>query len=201
MPYNSMPEASAPRTKYFIAASDDSAESRFIATSAYVESVNSSSPRYTVTRLPAETSNMTPGRDLGWIVAFAAVLTLLLYTTGVLSDLTGAYSSAFLTTEKGIKAYVNVANANGGAAGHKISYVMGDTTSTAAGAVTAAQRMVQSDKVDAIIDVSALYAAAQPFLLKNKIPVIGKLHRANTGRSGFDIRRQGVSLLEQHLSE
>lgn len=95
------------------------------------------------------------------------------FKIGVLTDLTGPYSSAFLTSEQGVKAYVNAANASGGIAGHTISYVMGDTTSTPAGAVTAAQRMVQNDKVQAIIDVSALFNAAEPFLLRNKIPVIG----------------------------
>jgi hypothetical protein len=60
MPYSSMPEASAPSTKYLIAASDGNFASRFSATSAYDDSDNSSSPRYTVTKLPAETSSMMP---------------------------------------------------------------------------------------------------------------------------------------------
>ena len=60
MPYSSMPEASAPRMKYFIAASDDSAASRFIATIAYSDSDSSSSPRYTVSMLFAEISTSMP---------------------------------------------------------------------------------------------------------------------------------------------
>ncbi|MCW2524658.1 MAG: hypothetical protein JWO63_2993 [Frankiales bacterium] len=92
---------------------------------------------------------------------------------GVLSDLTGPASSGFVTAEKGIKAYVNGVNAAGGINGQKISYVMGDTQSTAAGALTATQKMVQSDKVFAIVEVSSDAYGAQPYLLKQGIPMIG----------------------------
>jgi branched-chain amino acid transport system substrate-binding protein len=92
---------------------------------------------------------------------------------GVLSDLTGPASSGFVTTEKGIKAYVNGVNAAGGVNGQQLSYVMGDTLSTAAGALTATQKMVQSDKVFAIVEVSSDAYGAQPYLLKQGIPMIG----------------------------
>ena len=48
MPYSSMPEASAPSTKYFIAASVACVESRRKATSAYSASDISSRPIYRV---------------------------------------------------------------------------------------------------------------------------------------------------------
>jgi len=48
-----MPEASAPSTKYFIAASVEAAESRFSATNAYRHSDSSSRPRYTLRKLLA----------------------------------------------------------------------------------------------------------------------------------------------------
>jgi branched-chain amino acid transport system substrate-binding protein len=92
---------------------------------------------------------------------------------GVISDLTGAYSSGFLTTEKGIKAYVEGLNAEGGINGQKITYVMADTASSPPGALTAAQKLVQTDKVFAIIEVSAVYSGAEPYLLKQGIPVLG----------------------------
>src|SRR6478735_6825363 len=60
MPYSSMPEASEPRTKYFIAASEASGLSRSIATSAYWHSASISRPRYTITRLPADTISIMP---------------------------------------------------------------------------------------------------------------------------------------------
>jgi hypothetical protein len=45
MPYSSMPEASEPSTKYFIAASEAVGLSRSIATSAYEHSASISRPR------------------------------------------------------------------------------------------------------------------------------------------------------------
>ena len=50
----------APSTKYFIAASAETPESRSKATSAYTDSASSSTPRYTVSRLFAETSTKMP---------------------------------------------------------------------------------------------------------------------------------------------
>jgi branched-chain amino acid transport system substrate-binding protein len=92
---------------------------------------------------------------------------------GILTDLTGPASSGFITTEKGIKAYTDALNAAGGVNGQKISYVVGDSTSTAAGALTVTQKMVQSDKVFAIVEVSTVAYGAQPYLLKQGIPMVG----------------------------
>jgi branched-chain amino acid transport system substrate-binding protein len=91
---------------------------------------------------------------------------------GVLTDLSGAASASYTTTELGIKAYANKLNAAGGVNGHKITYVMADGQSTAAGALTAAQKLVQSDKVFAIINNTSFFFAAQPFLLKAGVPVV-----------------------------
>ena len=55
-----MPDASAPSTKYLIAASEASGLSRSIATSAYEHNASISRPRYTITRLPADTSSIMP---------------------------------------------------------------------------------------------------------------------------------------------
>jgi branched-chain amino acid transport system substrate-binding protein len=92
---------------------------------------------------------------------------------GIISDLTGSASSGFLTSEKGIKAYVDGLNKAGGVNGQKIEYVMADTASTPTGALTAAQKLVQVNKVFAIVEVSALYYGAQAYLLKQGIPVVG----------------------------
>ena len=72
---------------------------------------------------------------------------------GIITDLTGPSSSGFATTEKGIKAYVDGVNKSGGINGQTITYSVGDTTSTASGALTAAQKLIQSDKVFAIVEV------------------------------------------------
>ena len=60
MPYNSRPEASAPRMKYFIAASVATAESRCSATMVYSESARISRPRYRVTKWLAEIMIIMP---------------------------------------------------------------------------------------------------------------------------------------------
>lgn len=92
---------------------------------------------------------------------------------GVIADLSGAASSGFVNSERGIKAYTTAVNADGGINGHKIDYVMADSTSTPAGALTAAQKLVQKDKVFAIISDSSDFYGAEPFLLKENVPVIG----------------------------
>jgi branched-chain amino acid transport system substrate-binding protein len=92
---------------------------------------------------------------------------------GILTDLSGPASSGFTSTEKGIKAYVNSLNAAGGVNGQKVSYVMGDSASTAAGALTVTEKMVQTDKVFAIVEVSTVAYGAQPYLLRQGIPMIG----------------------------
>jgi branched-chain amino acid transport system substrate-binding protein len=92
---------------------------------------------------------------------------------GILTDLTGSASSGFITTEKGIKAYVDGVNKAGGINGQTITYAVGDTASTPNGALTAAQKLVQSDKVFAIVEISALFYGAQAYLLKQNIPVVG----------------------------
>ena len=92
---------------------------------------------------------------------------------GVLTDLSGPAASGFTSTEKGIKAYVEGVNAAGGVNGQKLSYVMADTTSTPPGALTAAQKLVQNDKVFAIAEVSSAFYGAEPYLLKQGVPVVG----------------------------
>jgi branched-chain amino acid transport system substrate-binding protein len=92
---------------------------------------------------------------------------------GVIADLSGAASSGFVNSERGIKAYTTAVNADGGINGHRIDYVMADSTSTPAGALTAAQKLVQKDKVFAIISDSSDFYGAEPFLLKENVPVIG----------------------------
>ncbi|MCW2524210.1 MAG: hypothetical protein JWO63_2545, partial [Frankiales bacterium] len=95
------------------------------------------------------------------------------YKFGVIADLTGPSASGFLTAEKGIKAYVQAVNKAGGINGQQLAYVLADTTSTAPGALTAAEKLVQSDHVSAIVEVSAFSFGGEPFLLKQGIPMIG----------------------------
>jgi branched-chain amino acid transport system substrate-binding protein len=92
---------------------------------------------------------------------------------GLITDLTGPFSSSFTSAEKGIKAYVQVVNDEGGINGHKLSYVVADTASTITGAQTAAQKLVQNDNVFAVVDDSAAFSGAEPYLLQQGVPVAG----------------------------
>ena len=94
-------------------------------------------------------------------------------TLGVLTSLTGPYSSNFTTLEKGVKARLAVANAEGGINGHKLTYVMADDASTPAGALAATKKLIQQDKVYGILDGSPVFYAGAPAAKAAAIPVTG----------------------------
>jgi ABC-type branched-subunit amino acid transport system substrate-binding protein len=83
--------------------------------------------------------------------------------------LTGLAASGNKTAGDGVKAGVLAAKA----AGYDLTYVTADTTSSPAGALAAAQKLVQQDHVDVVIANSALTFAAAQFLGQKGIPVIG----------------------------
>ena len=62
MPYSNTPDAIAPRTKYFIADSAATGDSRSNATIADNASDRSSRPRYMVSKLNAEIMTMMPSK-------------------------------------------------------------------------------------------------------------------------------------------
>jgi branched-chain amino acid transport system substrate-binding protein len=113
-------------------------------------------------------SGGTPAAAGGGTAAASSTIKL-----GLITDLTGPFSSSFTTSEKGLEAYVDMVNAAGGINGHKLSYVVADTTSTITGAQTAAQELVQKDGVFAVIDDSAAFSGAETYLLQQGIPVVG----------------------------
>jgi branched-chain amino acid transport system substrate-binding protein len=93
------------------------------------------------------------------------------YKLGVLYDATGP--AAQPDAPKGVQAYVNYVNGTGGVNGAKLSMVSVDTGSSPAGALAAAQKLVQQDHVYAMVALSSFFYGAQPFLLQNHIPVVG----------------------------
>ena len=108
------------------------------------------------------------------------------YTIGLITDVTGGLSSAEQTTPAGVKAGVGYEDAHG----YKIKYVVADAGSTPAGALAAAQKLVEQDHVYAVIAVSGLTFAAAPYLLANGIPVIGSASDASewtTDRNMFSV--------------
>ena len=90
-------------------------------------------------------------------------------TVGVLADLTGAGSVTGIRTEDGIKAGIGMAKQDG----YNIKYVMADTTTTPAGALAGAQKLVEQDHVFAVILISLTAFGAASYLTSHGVPVIG----------------------------
>ena len=92
---------------------------------------------------------------------------------GVVTPLTGPYSSGFTTVEKAVKARLAVENAKGGIDGHKLTYVMADDLGTPAGALAAAKKLIQQDHVYGILDASPVFYGAAPAVKAANVPVAG----------------------------
>ncbi|ADP81715.1 ABC transporter substrate-binding protein [Pseudofrankia inefficax] len=99
----------------------------------------------------------------------ATATTTKTYKIGVLTDITGPSSALGKKVLAAVRAGIGVA----GTEGYKIQYVTGDTQSTAAGAGTAAQKLVNQDHVFAVILISNLGYGAAPFLTAKGVPVFG----------------------------
>jgi branched-chain amino acid transport system substrate-binding protein len=93
------------------------------------------------------------------------------YTLGVMFDATGP--AAQPAAPKGVQAYANYINSLGGIHGAKLKVVSVDTGSSPAGALVAAQKLVQQDHAYAIVALSSFFYGAQPYLLQHGIPVTG----------------------------
>ena len=95
---------------------------------------------------------------------------------GLLTSLSGPASSAFKTTKLGIDARLAAyRDDKGKCADRKISVVQADDTSSAQGALTATQKLIQHDKVYTLLDASQLFYGAAPYATGagKKTPVIG----------------------------
>jgi ABC-type branched-subunit amino acid transport system substrate-binding protein len=93
---------------------------------------------------------------------------------GVLTSITGSSASGFTpSTENGIKARLGLVNAKGGVNGHKITFVMADDASSAAGAATAVRQLIEQDHVTAIVDNSSWFFGAYSIAVQAGIPVFG----------------------------
>src|SRR3954447_2583516 len=91
------------------------------------------------------------------------------YKVGILVDQTGPASSTNKTVVDGVKAGAQYAARQG----VTIKYVVGDTQTSPAAALAAAQKLVTQDHVDAVIAESALVFAAAPYLTARGVPVVG----------------------------
>src|SRR5215470_16027916 len=89
---------------------------------------------------------------------------------GVLTSLSGPFASGFTTTEKGVKARIELENASGGVNGHKLQYVMGDDGN---GADAAISKLVQQDKVFGILSISPSFSQGAGVAARSGVPVFG----------------------------
>jgi branched-chain amino acid transport system substrate-binding protein len=87
----------------------------------------------------------------------------------VLTDLSGLASTNNATYPLGVKAGVGLAAKEG----YKIKYVVVDTGSSPAGALSGAQKLVEQDHVFAVFAYSSLAFAAAAYLASKGIPVVG----------------------------
>lgn len=90
-------------------------------------------------------------------------------TIGVLTDMTGEAASGNKTTPLGAEAGGIVAAKDG----FKFKFVSADSQTSPSSVLSAAQKLVQVDHVDAVVMVSAVGFGAAPYLKQQGIPVVG----------------------------
>jgi branched-chain amino acid transport system substrate-binding protein len=95
-------------------------------------------------------------------------------TLGLLTSLTGPLASEFgQPTVAAAQARIDLANHTNEVPGVKLKLVVQDDQSSPAGALAATQVLVNQDHVFALIDASALFAAAYKYTVQNNVPVLG----------------------------
>ncbi|HEY3941515.1 MAG TPA: ABC transporter substrate-binding protein [Acidimicrobiales bacterium] len=113
------------------------------------------------------------GAATSGLTASAPGITKSTIKIGILSDLTGAAASSFDDSPEAIEARFKQINAAGGIDGRKIIWTVADTTSSPAGAETAAKELVQTQGVFLVAPVSALTFGGAQYLNQAGVPVIG----------------------------
>ena len=111
--------------------------------------------------------------SLGVVGAASASSTKSPIELGFIGDLTGAAASTFANGPAGAQARIDVQNAEGGVDGHQLKMIVSDTQSSPSSAATAAENLVETDHVFGIMENSALFFGAAPYLLKAGVPVTG----------------------------
>ena len=90
-----------------------------------------------------------------------------------MTDLTGYGTGTYATTVKGLQIAFDVINKAGGVNGQQLKFVTADDASTPAGALSAAQKLVEQDKVSIVIAISSVSFGATSYLTQKNIPTIG----------------------------
>ncbi len=95
-------------------------------------------------------------------------------TLGLLTSLTGPLSAEFgQPTVAAAQARIDLANHTNEVPGVTLKLVVQDDQSSPAGALAATQVLLNQDHVFALIDASALFAAAYKYTVQNNVPVLG----------------------------
>src|SRR4051795_6527448 len=103
-------------------------------------------------------------------------------TIGLITSVTGAASSTFQDTADGVNARFGAENAKGGVNGRKLVLKIADDASTVPGDLTAAQSLVQNDKVFAVIGYSPYLFGGYKYFQQGGIPVRGWGFEGREGR-------------------
>ena len=95
-------------------------------------------------------------------------------TIGAFQDQSGAAASVGIPMRKGMEAYFNWVNAQGGVNGRKIKFIVEDDGFQAARAIAATKKLVEQDKVFALVGTLGTpgVAATIDYIMDNKIPSI-----------------------------
>jgi branched-chain amino acid transport system substrate-binding protein len=95
------------------------------------------------------------------------------FTVGLMTDVTGFGASTYATTVKGLQIVFDTINNAGGVNGQQLKFVTADDVSTAAGALAAAQKLVEQDHVPIVVAITSVSFGAITFLKQKGIPTIG----------------------------
>jgi branched-chain amino acid transport system substrate-binding protein len=95
------------------------------------------------------------------------------YKIGLLVDATGTGGAVWSPAVLAVKGAFNSINSAGGVDGRKLDYVTADTASSASGALTAVQDLVEKDKVFAILSLSNYFYGAVQYAKQAGVPVVG----------------------------
>lgn len=90
-------------------------------------------------------------------------------TVGILTDLSGPAASSGETTPLGARAGAVIAAEQG----YHLKFVEGDSQTSPASVLTAAQKLVEQDHVNAVLAVSAVAFGATKYLTQQGVPVVG----------------------------
>ena len=109
----------------------------------------------------------------GAATASAPGVTSTAIKVGIMSDITGPAASTFEDAPAAMEARFKQQNAEGGVDGRKITWAVADTTSSPAGAETAAKDLVQTQNVFLVTPDTALLFGGAPYLNQAGVPVLG----------------------------